>query len=160
VHCCLGGCTAVYSEGLLVGYRWYSAHPEVSPAYEFGYGLTYADSFDYSNLTLSPDSQTVSCTVTNNGTRGYAGRETAQLYLRFPQSAGEPPQQLKAWHKLPLLAAGASATAQFHLEERSFSIWDTKTHMWKVVRGEFGVLVGASSVDIRLVGTLSSDDWV
>jgi beta-glucosidase len=105
--------------------------------------------------------KTISCTVTNNGTRGYAGQETAQLYLRFPSSAGEPPSQLKGWAKLPALAPGASTRASFSLaDSRSFSIWDTQTHAWKFVDGEFGVMVGASSADIRLSGTVSSGEWV
>lgn len=154
-----GGCSAVYSEGLLVGYRWYAAHPEVVPAYAFGAGLTYAGTFAYSDLKLDAKSKTISCTVTNNGTRGFAGRETAQLYLRFPPSAGEPPHQLKGWHKLPCLYPGEAATATFRLESRSFSIWDTHAHTWQLVTGEFGVMVGAASDDIRLTSTLNSEQW-
>ena len=154
-----GGCTAVYSEGLLVGYRWYAAHPEVVPAYAFGTGLTYAGRFAYSDLKLDAKRKTISCTVTNNGTRGFAGRETAQLYLRFPPSAGEPPQQLKGWDKLPSLQPGEATTATFLLEARSFSIWDVDAHAWQLVTGEFGVMVGAASDDIRLTATLNSTQW-
>lgn len=153
------GCTAVYSEGLLVGYRWYAAHPQVVPAYAFGAGLTYAGRFAYSDLKLDAKSKTISCTVTNNGTWGFAGRETAQLYLRFPPSAGEPPLQLKGWDKLPSLHPGEASTATFRLDNRSFSIWDTHAHAWQLVMGEFGVMVGAASDDIRLTSTLSSAQW-
>ena len=97
--------------------------------------------------------------MTNNGTRGFAGRETAQLYLRFPASAGEPPKQLKGWDKLPSLAPGEAATATFNLDSRSFSVWDARGHAWQVVPGQFGVMVGAASDDIRLRGTLGTAQW-
>lgn len=45
---------------------------------------------------------------------------------------------------------------RFDLGDRSFSIWDAKLHAWSVVQGAFQVMVGASSEDIRLTGTLSS----
>jgi hypothetical protein len=59
--------------------------------------------------------------------------------------------------QLAELAPGASAAATISLaDDRSFSIWDVATHGWKLVAGEFGLMVGASSEDIRLTGTISS----
>ena len=55
------------------------------------------------------------------------------------------------------LAPGASAAATISLaDDRSFSVWDVATHGWELVAGEFGLMVGASSEDIRLTGTISS----
>ena len=144
---------AYYDEKLLVGYRWYAAHPEVEPAFAFGHGLSYT-SFNYSNLAIyhgrANPNPTVAFDVTNNGS--VAGAEVAQLYLEFPASAGEPPIQLKGFEKVTL-AAGATATVTFALEDRAFSIWDVELHAWHKVLGSFGVSVGASSRDVRLTGS-------
>jgi beta-glucosidase len=138
-----------YSEGLEVGYRWYDAH-KVQPAYPFGHGLSYSK-FEYSNLKVH--GRTVSCTVKNTG--AVDGSEAAQLYLQFPSAAGEPPKQLKGLQKLRL-AAGKSTTAEFKLNDRSFSIWDVKSHQWSVVPGKFDIMIGSSSRDIRLTSAIQS----
>eukprot|EP00937_MAST-01D_sp_MAST-1D-sp2_P003732 g3732.t1 len=145
---CDNGQHANYSEGLEVGYRWYDAHG-VAPAFAFGHGLSFT-TFTYANVTAS--AAAVSVDVTNTGTT--AGHEVAQLYLGFPASAGEPPQQLKGFEKVRL-RAGETKTVTFALDERAFSVWDAAAHAWRVVEGEFSVAVGASSRDVRLKTTLS-----
>eukprot|EP01063_Lacrimia_lanifica_P022615 TRINITY_DN30158_c0_g1_i1.p1 TRINITY_DN30158_c0_g1~~TRINITY_DN30158_c0_g1_i1.p1 ORF type:complete len:732 (+),score=179.57 TRINITY_DN30158_c0_g1_i1:65-2260(+) len=139
---------AHYDEGLLTGYRWYDAHA-VEPAYAFGHGLSYT-TFGYADLTVS--TRGVTFTVTNTGR--VAGAEVAQLYLGFPPAAGEPPQLLKGF-EVVTLAAGAKASVTIPLNTRSFSTWDVETHAWAVAHGEFSVLIGASSRDIRLRGRVS-----
>lgn len=140
---------SVYSEKLEVGYRWYDVH-KVAPAYPFGHGLSYTN-FEFSGLKFS--GRTVTCNVKNTGK--IDGSEAAQLYLQFPSSAGEPPKQLKGLQKLRL-KAGQSAVAKFELNDRSFSIWNVDTHKWAVVPGKFVAMVGSSSRDIRLTGTIQS----
>jgi beta-glucosidase len=142
--------SAVYSEGLEVGYRWYTSHG-VEPAFPFGHGLSYT-TFSYSSLEIrtSKSKAVVSCRIKNIGK--VAGHEVAQLYLEFPADAGEPRLQLKAFKKVSL-EAGASASVELVLDDRSFSIWDIGRHAWSVVRGTFSVHVGASSTDIRLRGS-------
>jgi beta-glucosidase len=139
---------AQYSEQLLVGYRWYDAHG-VTPAFPFGHGLSYT-TFAYSGLIASAAGASV--TVTNSGR--VAGQEVVQLYLGFPEAAGEPPQQLKAFGKTIALAPGESATITLALTEREFSFWDVDTHAWVVAKGTHKVGVGASSRDIRLTSTI------
>lgn len=138
---------SVYSERLNVGYRWYATHG-VSPAFPFGHGLSYT-SFEYSDLAVN--GRTVTCKVKNVG--HVVGAEVAQLYLGFPSTAGEPPKQLKGFQKLGL-EPGQTATVTFTLDEQSFSVWDTKTHQWSLVPGDFRVMVGSSSGDIRLNGSI------
>ena len=78
-----------------------------------------------------------------------------ELYLEFPQAAGEPPLQLKGFEKVFLLT-GQAAAVRFDLDDRSVSTWDAESlHAWVIQRGDFGVMVGASSADIRLRGTVS-----
>ena len=90
--------------------------------------------------------------VANNGT--IAGAEVAQLYLAFPAAAGAPPQQLKGFQRVQL-AAGARATMVLPLTPRNLSIWDIGHAAWTVVNGTFGVMVGSSSRNRRLVATLT-----
>ena len=58
------------------------------------------------------------------------------------------------FQKIPL-AAGQSTQVTFGLRDRDLSIWDVGSHSWSVIKGEFGVFVGASSRDIRLTGSLT-----
>ena len=90
--------------------------------------------------------------MTNTG--NMAGAEVVQLYLRFPASAGEPPNQLKGFHKVRL-EPGEQVEVMFHLTKRHFSIWNPEHHGWTMVAGEFDILVGSSSRDIRLIGKMS-----
>uniref|UniRef100_A0A7S1WDL8 Probable beta-glucosidase G n=1 Tax=Alexandrium catenella TaxID=2925 RepID=A0A7S1WDL8_ALECA len=141
---------AVYSEQLLVGYRYYDAHNiSFTQGFPFGHGLSYT-SFAYSGLSVS--GRQVGFTVKNTGS--LAGREVAQLYLAFPSAAGEPLRQLKGFRKTALLAPNAEERVSFTLSTRDTSIWDVPTHRWAAVSGMFGVHVGSSSRDIRLQGQL------
>jgi len=139
---------STYSEKLLVGYRYYHAN-KIDPKFGFGHGLSYS-SFEYSGLKTT--STRVQCDVKNTGDR--EGAEVAQLYLTYPDAAGEPPLQLKGFSKVSL-KPGESATVTFELKDRSFSIWNVETHDWEVVKGSFEAHVGASSTDIRLSGAIT-----
>jgi beta-glucosidase len=147
------GKNANYSEGVLVGYRWYDAKNQ-APLFPFGFGLSYS-SFRYSGGRVDHKSnfeQTVSVRVTNTGQR--EGSEVAQLYLEFPAGAGEPPRQLKGFSRVNL-KPGESKVVTMPLDKESLSVWDEATHDWKVVPGKYGVAVGASSRDIRYSGSFT-----
>jgi beta-glucosidase len=137
-----------YSEGLHVGYRYYSAHKR-APAFAFGSGETYT-TFTFTQLRIKGCN--VSFLVTNTGFR--PGRQVAQLYLRFPASTGEDFIQLKGFEKVRL-DAGQSTRVSFALDDRSFSIWDTNMHAWAVASGQFAVQVGGSSADASLAGAIT-----
>merc|ERR1712217_589265 len=139
-----------YSEKLEVGYRYYDAH-NTEPAYPFGHGLGYTK-FNYSDLKVDADS--VNLTVSNIGQNG--GTEVVQLYLDFPQAAGEPPKQLKAFQRI-FVDKGKSTDVKLRLDQRSLSIWDVSSHSWQVQHGTFTARVGASSRDIRLTGSFRVD---
>lgn len=137
---------SVFSEKLEVGYRYYDAH-NLEPAFPFGHGLSYT-TFTYANLKASQ--QEVSFTLTNSGTRD--GVEVPQLYLGFPNSAGEPPCQLKGFTRVHL-SKGQSKQVTLPLNDRAVSIWDTEAGAWSVQPGAFKVFVGSSSRDVRLTGS-------
>jgi len=138
---------STYSEKLEVGYRYYDAH-KLEPAFAFGFGLGYT-SFNYSGLSVSDSA--VSFTLWNVGKR--QGVAVPQLYLGFPKSAGEPPSQLKGFQPVTL-KAGEAKKVTLPLTQRMFSIWDVSKHGWAVQSGEFTVMVGASSRDVRLTASL------
>jgi len=143
---------AVYSEKLLVGYRYYDANRiRFTTGFPFGHGLSYT-SFTYSDLKC----QNLQCSFVVKNSGKVAGTEVAQLYLKFPDEGKEPPFQLKGFVKTQSLAAGASETVSIQLAERDLSIWDDQQHKWAVVPGSYGVFVGASSRDLRLSTTLGS----
>ena len=147
-------CRAHYKEGLLIGYRFYDAYG-VQPAYPFGHGLSYT-SFEYSRLQVSgvgSDGINVTFMLHNSGL--HAGAEVAQLYLAYPPGAGEPPRVLRRFVKV-MLGAGESSKVSFEAlsPDRDLATWSEEANTWQRVTGEFGVLVGASSRDIRLHGTV------
>jgi beta-glucosidase len=146
--------SAHYSEGLLVGYRWYDAKG-IEPLFPFGHGLSYA-TFVYKDLKISQPTKTNSVTVefTQTNTGNCSGAEVAQLYLGLPSppNAWQPPRQLKGFRRLEL-GPGQSAQIKFFLDARSLSYWDVASHAWKVATGDYSVFVASSSRDIRLTGT-------
>ena len=84
--------TAIYSEHLLMGYRWYDAH-DMTPAYPFGHGMSYT-TFEYTDLQVT-NGRNVTVKITNTGE--VFGKEVAQLYIGFPSESGEPPKLLKGF---------------------------------------------------------------
>ncbi|HVW80580.1 MAG TPA: glycoside hydrolase family 3 C-terminal domain-containing protein [Mycobacteriales bacterium] len=144
-----------YSEGLLVGYRWYDAK-HITPLFPFGFGLSYTR-FRFSHLTLRAgknDTATARFLVTNTGTR--SGAEVAQLYVGDPKAAHEPPIQLKGYQKVPL-EPGQRTWVTLHLDKRSFSYWDTKANGWRVAPGCYSIDVGDSSSHLPLSRRLCRD---
>jgi len=139
---------ANYSEKLNIGYRWYSTN-KVVPRFAFGHGLSYT-TFNYSGLTVT--GRTVSATISNSGK--VAGAEVPQLYIGFPTAAGEPAIQLRAFSKIGL-AVGEQKSVSWTLTNLDLSIWDANTHKWALQTGTFNIMVGASSQDLRLKGTLT-----
>ena len=121
--------------------------------YSFGYGLSYTK-FEYSDLQIKPGNgkdilQTVTCTVKNTGDRD--GQEIVQLYIRdMVASIAQAPILLKAFERVEL-KKGESKTVTFNLTKQELSIYNAALE--EVVEpGDFKVMVGAASNDIRLQG--------
>lgn len=125
-----------------------------TPLYAFGYGLSYTK-FEYSGLELQAGEdvetlQTVSCTVTNTGDRD--GDEVVQLYISDrAASVAQPPMLLKAFQRVSL-KKGESKRVTFRLTKEELAIYDADMN-FTVEPGEFGVMIGAASDDIRLKGS-------
>ncbi|MBO5735196.1 MAG: glycoside hydrolase family 3 C-terminal domain-containing protein [Clostridia bacterium] len=141
-----------YTERFRVGYRYYDLHPE-EILFPFGHGLSYT-SFWYSNLSVEKkeDGWQVSFDVTNNGS--LYGAEVAQLYICDPVSTvPKPVKELKKFKKLRL-APGETQSVSFTLTERDLSYYNVSLHRWVAEDGKYHILVGSSSQDIRLQGTI------
>jgi beta-glucosidase len=139
-----------YSEQLKVGYRWWAATHH-TPLFPFGFGLSYT-SFGYSAPTVhvrqrgaKPPVVTASVKVRNTGSS--AGTDVAQLYLGLPGSAGEPPRQLEAFHRVSL-AAGASRRVTFTLTGVQLARWSSGHY--QIPAGKYRVFVGDSSALAQL----------
>jgi beta-glucosidase len=146
-----------YGEGIFVGYRYYD-RKEVVPLFPFGHGLSYT-TFKYSNLhlikrSITPDQTlTVKVDVTNTGK--VLGKEIVQLYVRDIQSTfARPEKELKAFDKVELKPK-QTKTIKFTLNREAFWYFDTIKNAWSTEAGDFEILIGASSRDIRLNGNVT-----
>ena len=150
-----------YSEGLLVGYKWYDAK-NITPRFPFGFGLSYT-TFLFSNVKLvdnlasgNPNFQVI-VDVVNTGAA--AGAEVAQVYVEFPANIGEPPKRLAGWQKV-ILQPGARQQVTVEVDENDsshpLSIWDVNSNSWRTPPGDYAVYVGNSSsrTSLTLAGTL------
>jgi beta-glucosidase len=141
-----------YGEGIFVGYRYYD-RKGIAPLFPFGHGLSYT-TFKYSNLRLSAKALTpnellkVRVDVTNTGK--VAGKEVVQLYARDVESSvARPEKELKSFAKVEL-APKQTKTVTFTLDREAFWYFDVIRNTWMVEAGDFEILVGSSSRDIRL----------
>ncbi len=139
----------VYSDGVLVGYRHYDYYDK-DVLYPFGYGLSYT-SFEYSSLAVEKKGDCdfeVSFDVTNTG--AVDGKEVCQLYVSDLLSmVVRPVRELRAFEKVEL-RCGETKRVRMALSYRDFAYYSTAHDAWHVENGEFEILVGASSRDIRL----------
>jgi beta-glucosidase len=146
-----GGRNVVYGEGIFVGYRHYE-YREVEPLFPFGHGLSYT-TFEYSEWTL-PEvvkrGEAVKIYVKVKNTGAVAGKEVVQMYVRDVQaSVQRPVKELKGFVKVAL-QPGEEKTVAFELNERSLAYYDPDRKAWVAEPGEFEVLIGSSSREIRL----------
>ena len=126
-----------------------------SPKFPFGFGLSYT-TFDYSDLKLSKnkikstETIEVSMTITNSGK--VAGEEVVQLYLRDKVgSVVRPIIELKDFQKIKL-NAGETKTVKFTIDKQKLSFYNTDLK-WITEPGDFDLMIGSSSSDIRLKAT-------
>ncbi len=155
------GKRVVYSEGIFMGYRGYERN-RTKPLFPFGHGLSYT-SFAYRNLRVGKfavqsgkhagENVRVEFDVANTGTR--EGAEVAQIYVgdshgRVPR----PMKELKGFAKVNL-QPGETRHVTVMLDERALSYFDVTTKQWRIDPGDFDILVGSSSDQIELRGTVT-----
>lgn len=141
-----------HKESLYVGYRYYdTAKKDV--LFPFGYGLSYT-TFEYSDVKLSAseikDTDTVEVSFKIKNTGSVDGAEIAQVYVADKASTiFRPEKELRAFTKV-FLKAGEEKEVSLTLGKRAFAYYNVNIGDWHVETGEFDILVGASSRDIKL----------
>ena len=145
-----------YKEGLMVGYRYYDTK-KVEPLFPFGFGLSYT-TFAYSNLKVAVKQQkgkvaaTVTFDVKNTGNAD--GAEVSQLYISdLVCPVVRPVKELKGFSKV-FLKKGETKSVTIKLDESSFSYYKEKIKGFGFDAGDFDILVGGSSKDIKLNKTV------
>jgi len=151
-----------YGEGVFTGYRGYERQ-DLKPLYPFGYGLSYT-TFEYSDLEILPSALKrkgdiaedgefeVSFEITNTG--DLQGAEVAQLYVGSDEDGTQRPlKELKGFAKI-LLGAGERKRVSMKLDKRAFCYYDVRENIWETEPGEMKILIGRSSNQIELKGTV------
>ncbi len=145
-----------YRESVFVGYRYYD-RKKIKPQFCFGHGLSYTN-FKYSSLELN--SQVIdineeiafSFRIKNTGDR--PGKEIYQVYVgAVEEGSGSPVKELRQFGKIKLMP-GEEKDVCIKLDSSAFSNYCTVKRSFRVKKGDFNILVGASSEDIRLAARI------
>jgi beta-glucosidase len=143
-----------YGEGIYVGYRHYDTK-DIEPLFPFGHGLSYTE-FEYNNLRIEQNkggNVRITLDVKNVGIS--AGAEVVQLYVRdIEASVDRPDKELKAFAKIELLPSQTKQVELF-LSKDAFAFYSPIQKRWVIEPGEFELLIGSSSRDIRLRDKIS-----
>lgn len=140
-----------YNEGIFVGYRWHDTQ-HIKPLFSFGHGLSYTN-FQYGKVKADKSEMTaddtITFTVNVKNTGKVDGAEVVQLYVSdLKSSLPRPLKELKGFDKV-FLKAGESKDVTITIDQSALSFFDPVKHDWVAEPGEFEVLVGSSSSDIR-----------
>jgi beta-glucosidase len=153
--------TVTYTEGLLVGYRWFDTK-KIEALFPFGFGLSYT-TFKYSGLRLvqgkgKNDELEVEFDITNTGKR--EGAEVAQVYIEpVKPTVTRPNKELKNFAKV-ILQPGEKKTVSVKLGSAAFAYYEPNQKGWVAEKGDYKVLVGGSSRDIRLRSNFRLSDTI
>ena len=147
--------TVTYTEGLLVGYRWFDAK-NLEPQFPFGFGLSYT-TFEYSNLKLISTEAGVTAEFEIKNTGAVGGAEVAQLYVQ-PEKPGvaRPVKELKGFKKV-WLKPGEQQTVSLPLTRTALAYYSPEQKSWVAEQGTYQILVGASSRDLPLSSSFHLD---
>ena len=143
---------ANYTEGIFVGYRYFDKY-NIEPLFPFGHGLSYTD-FSYSNLKIDQNSfindGTIKIVLSVQNTGKIKGDEIVQLYVHDVESSVDRPiKELKGFKRITLKPEEKQVVS-FELNRNSLAFYNAKEKKWIVEPGQFEIIVGSSSKDIRL----------
>ena len=148
--------TAYYSEGPLVGYRWFDTK-SVPVLYAFGHGLSYVP-FSYTDMKANKASYGADDVIKVKFRLGNQGsmpaEEVAQLYVhRVDGQVSWPVKELKAFRRVAL-AAGETKTVTLDIPVSELRYWDEAANDWALEHGTVELLLGSASDDIRQTVTV------
>ncbi len=150
-----GPATVEYRESIYIGYRYYDTVKQ-EVLFPFGHGLSYT-SFTYRDLALCREDAGVQVVFRVKNSGPYGGKEVCQVYVRdLASTPFRPEKELKGFSKVEL-APGEEKTVTIELDRRAFAFYDVGRADWFVEAGEFEIMVGASSCDIRLKDKIHLD---
>lgn len=157
-----GPVTSEHRESVYIGYRYYDA-ADIDVEFPFGFGLSYT-TFEYSGIKLSKDKMkdtdtvTVSFKIKNTGS--VDGAEIAEVYVADKESTiFRPKKELRGFKKV-FLKAGEEKEVSVELSKRAFAFYNVELGDWMVETGEFDILVGSSSRDIKLTASMTVESTV
>lgn len=139
---------AEYSEGIFVGYRWYTTK-NVKPMYAFGYGLSYVP-FQYANLNASVEDETIEVTFDLSNRGQQEADEVAQVYIARPDSKVERPKYELKGFKRVAVQAGQTTKVTISIPKEQLRHWNEFQHAWNVEKGKAVIYVGGSSDNLPL----------
>lgn len=143
-----------YKDDIFVGYRYYDTY-KVEPQFVFGHGLSYT-TFAYNSLKMVKNADgTVVAIVTIANTGKIAGAEIVQLYVHKENTTiTRAYKELKGFEKV-FLQPNESKTITIKLGKEAFQYYNETKKDWEVEVGDYTILVGGSSKDIRQTGKTS-----
>jgi beta-glucosidase len=138
-----------YEEGIYVGYRHFDKE-ELEVSYPFGHGLSYT-TFDYSDLNVVLQNDTINVTVTVTNSKSQAGKEVVQVYTSKPDTnIDRPVKELRTFIKTKTLQPGEATTLTMQIPVSELSYWSEDASKWEFEKGAYSIQIGASSRDIKL----------
>ncbi|MDR1593088.1 MAG: glycoside hydrolase family 3 C-terminal domain-containing protein [Prevotellaceae bacterium] len=147
-----------YEEDIYVGYRYFGSFgKEVS--YPFGFGLSYT-TFDCEKPQVKQTGNDYTITVNVKNTGKTAGKEVVQLYISAPQNdkLPKPEKELKAFAKTKELKPGEMQKIELKINVYDLASYDESESAWITDAGEYKLLIGASSEDIKQTLSLTVSD--
>jgi len=150
-HSFPGDESVTYSEGILVGYRWFDTK-NIEPLYPFGYGLSYTN-FEFSDLKTDKEAynatDVIEVTFTLKNSGAMDGKEVTQLYISDPESHVEKAaQELKGFKKV-FVKSGASENVTILLPAKELAYYNEVNKEWLVEPGTYNIKIGNSSRAIK-----------
>ena len=139
----------IYEEGIYIGYRHFDKN-DIKVSYPFGYGLSYTN-FQYSDLKVIRENQKINLSLKVKNIGNALGKEVVQVYISKTNSEIDRPlKELKGFSKTGLLNSDQSANLDIEIPISDFAYWNEETDDWSIENGEYNILVGSSSRDIKL----------
>ncbi|MBP5466483.1 MAG: glycoside hydrolase family 3 C-terminal domain-containing protein [Clostridia bacterium] len=138
----------IYYDGIYVGYRHYDKN-NIKPRYEFGFGLSYAK-FEYSGLNVKDCGDTLKITYTVKNVSKVSAKEISEVYMASPAKAIDRPLKELIGYSKDYIPAGESKEITVIAEKENMRYFDEGKDDFVFENGEYNIMVGASSRDIKL----------
>lgn len=138
----------IYYDDIYVGYRHYDKN-NIKPRFEFGFGLSYAK-FEYSGLDVKDEGDTLKVTYTIKNVSKVNAKEISQVYMGSPAKEIDRPVKELIGYSKDYIPAGESKEVTVIVEKENMRYFDEKKDDFVFEKGEYTIMVGASSRDIKL----------